>query len=55
MEELKTLATSLISEITSYEAKPTKACSLRIRKLTQRLNNIGPSVRKELINADKAK
>ena len=54
LTELKTLTEALVSEIESYENKPTKACSLRIRKLTQRLNNIGPSIRKELVAADKA-
>lgn len=50
---LKTLTEALASEIASYENRPTKACSLRIRKLTQQLNNIGPSIRKELVAADK--
>jgi hypothetical protein len=54
MNELTTLVQTLETEIASYNAKPTKTCSARIRKLTQRLNNIGPSIRKELIEADKA-
>ena len=54
MNELTTLVQQLETEIASYNAKPTKACSARIRKLTQRLNNIGPSVRRALIEADKA-
>ena len=54
MEEVKQLATSLLAEIEAFEAKKTKAGSARIRKLTQRLNNIGPTVRKDLITADKA-
>ena len=53
MEELTTLVRQLETEIASYNAKPTKACSARIRKLTQRLNNIGPSIRKELVAADR--
>ena len=52
MNELRTLVQQLEAEIASYDAKPTKIRSLQIRKLTQRLNNIGPSVRKELIAAD---
>ena len=52
--ELTTLVQTLETEIAAYNAKPTKACSARIRKLTQRLNNIGPSVRRALIEADKA-
>ena len=51
---LKSLTEALVSEIESYENKPTKACSARIRKLTQQLNKIGPSIRKELVAADKA-
>ena len=54
MNELTTLVQQLETEVASYNAKPTKACSLRIRKLTQRLNNLGPSIRKELVEADKA-
>lgn len=53
MNELTTLVQQLETEVASYNAKPTKACSLRIRKLTQRLNNLGPSIRKELVAADK--
>lgn len=54
MNELSNLASNLVSEIHAYETNKTKAGSLRIRKLTQRLNNIGPSIRAELIAADKA-
>ena len=53
MNELTTLVQTLETEIAAYNAKPTKACSARIRKLTQRLNNIGPSVRKSLVEADR--
>lgn len=54
MEELKQLVGDLQLKIEEYEAKPNKATSLRLRKVTQRLNNIGPSVRSELIALDKA-
>ena len=53
MEELTTLLQTLETEVASYNAKPTKACSARIRKLTQHLNNIGPVIRKDLVAADK--
>jgi hypothetical protein len=53
MNELTTLVQQLETEVAAYNTKPTKACSARIRKLTQHLNNIGPSVRKDLVAADK--
>lgn len=55
MEELKQLANALVEHIEAYENKPTKDNSLRLRKVTQRLSNIGPSIRADLIAADKAK
>ena len=55
MEELKQLANALVEHIEVYENKPTKDNSLRLRKVTQRLSNIGPSIRADLIAADKAK
>ena len=54
MKELMTLADALTTELEAYAAKPTKACSARIRKITQQLNNLGPTIRKELVAADKA-
>ena len=53
--ELEKLSTALVDEIASYNKKPTKASSARIRKITQQLNNIGPDLRRELIAADKSK
>ena len=53
MTETLTLVQSLETELVAYIAKPTKASSARVRKLTQKLNNDGPIIRKQLIAADK--
>jgi len=53
LTELYNLADSLLDAIDNYEDNKTKKNSLKIRKITQRLNNIGPAVRKELIANDK--
>ena len=53
MEELQQLVQNLESEIAGYNARKTKSASARIRKLTQRLNHIGPTIRKDLVAADK--
>ena len=53
MNDVLSLVQKLETELVAYTAKPTKACSARIRKLTQQLNNDGPSIRKALVAADK--
>lgn len=54
LEDLNNLITGLQIELDNYAERKTKAISLRIRKFTQRLNKIGPSLRAELVAADKA-
>lgn len=53
MEELTQLVQSLETELTAYNAKPTKAASARIRKLTLQIGKQGPSIRKQLIELDR--
>ena len=55
MDELIQLNSSLADAIEAYALKPTKANSKRLRAVTQRLSNILPGVRSELIAEDKAK
>ena len=54
MTETLKLVQSLVTELEAYITKPTKANSLRTRKLTQQLNNEGPAIRKKLVELDKA-
>ena len=54
LSNYKTNIVQILSEIESYESKPTKACSLRIRKLSNQIGKDGKSLRAALIAADKA-
>lgn len=54
MTDTLSLVQKLETELVAYIAKPTKACSARVRKLTQQLNNDGPAIRRKLIELDKA-
>jgi hypothetical protein len=49
------LLVAATNEINSYEERPTKASSLRIRKLTLQLGKSGAPLRNHLIKLDKAK
>ena len=55
LKEYKTLLESAIEEISSYELRPTKASSARIRKLSNQIGKDGKFLRKDLIEADKGK
>ena len=49
------LLVAATNEINAYEERPTKASSLRIRKLTLQLGKLGTPLRADLIAQDKAK
>ena len=49
----KELLQSLAAEFESYDKRPTKACSARIRKLSNQIGKLGVHLRKELIQRDK--
>lgn len=52
--ELKTLMDKCITEMDSYLESPTKAKSLRIRKMTTQIGKNSQFLRAELIALDKA-
>ena len=54
LKDYKELVNILIKEIETYETKPTKACSLRIRKLSNQIGKDGVQLRATLIAMDKA-
>jgi len=54
MQELTNLVQSLNQEIESYNTKPTKAASKRIRLLLGQLKKETPRLRAQLIELDKA-
>jgi len=54
LKDYKELVNNLIKEIEAYENKPTKACSLRIRKLSNQIGKDGVQLRAALVAADKA-
>ena len=54
MNELQTQIESLLEEVTSYNDKPNKAKSKRIRLQLGKLKNDTPIVRKELMDLDAA-
>jgi len=54
LKEYKQLIESILEEIEAYENRPTKACSLRIRKLSNQIGKDGVQLRAALIEADKA-
>lgn len=53
LENYKKLVQSLAAEIETYENKPTKAGSLRIRKLSNELGKNGVHLRAHMIALDK--
>ena len=55
IKEYKNLLEAAVSEITGYEAKPTKASSARIRKLSLQLGKHGAPLRQYMLKLDKAK
>jgi len=54
LKEYKQLIEKVLEEIEAYENKPTKACSLRIRKLSNQIGKDGVQLRATLVQADKA-
>lgn len=54
LESLKALAVALNEEVESYESKPTKASSKRIRLLLGDIKKQTPALRAALVEADKA-
>jgi len=55
LDEYSQIVNNLQAEIEAYQAKPTKACSARIRKFSLQLGKDGANLRKALVAADKAK
>lgn len=55
LKEYKNLLESTVREITAYEEKPTKASSMRIRKLSLLLGKQGAPIRQYMLKLDKAK
>ena len=53
LTQYKELVSKVLDEINSYEKKPTKACSLRIRRLSNEIGKLGKFLRKDLLEADK--
>jgi hypothetical protein len=51
---MKDLIIKLNAEYAAYEAKPTKACSKRIRDLLNEVKKGAPAERARLVEADKA-
>ncbi len=52
MEEITQLAEKLNTELVAYNNKPTKACSLRIRKLLGEIKKSTPVIRAKLVELD---
>ena len=55
LETYQNIVIKLNDEINSYNEKPTKACSARIRKLSNELSKRGPNLRRHMIELDKGK
>jgi hypothetical protein len=55
LTEYKNLAIAILNEIEKYEAKPTKASSARIRKLSLRVGKLGAMFRQYMLRLDKGK
>jgi len=53
MEQLQTLANTLVNELNSYNTKPTKAASKRIRMTLLSIKKSTPGFRQMLIDLDK--
>ena len=53
LKEYKQLTEKVLEEIESYEKRPTKACSLRIRKLSNQIGKDGVQLRAAMVQADK--
>ena len=54
LQNYKEQIEKVLTEIEAYEEKATKACSLRIRKLSNQIGKDGKHLRAELLAADKA-
>ncbi len=54
LNEYNNLVIKLNNEIESYQEKPTKAASARIRKLSLQIGKEGAILRRHLIDLDKA-
>ena len=54
LTEYKELLLKTVEEIDSYFKRPTKACSARIRKLSNQIGKDGKFLRAELLATDKA-
>lgn len=54
LREYKELLNRTLEELESYNKRATKACSARIRKLTNQIGKDGKMLRAELLAADKA-
>jgi len=54
IQKLHSYTQKLETELVAYAAKPTKASSARIRKLTLAIGKLGPAIRAKLVELDKA-
>lgn len=54
-KDFHNLVVAMEAEMTSYGEKPTKASSLRIRKLSLQLGKLGAPLRRKMLELDKAK
>ena len=54
LENYIKVLSQLQEEIEAYNEKPTKACSARIRKLSNELGKSGVHLRKHMLELDKA-
>lgn len=54
LQKLTTLSNALVVEVSSYNEKPTKASSKRIRLLLGEIKTATPRIRAALVEADKA-
>jgi hypothetical protein len=53
ISELKKVSEELVAEVNVYEAKPTKACSKRIRVALGAIKKHTTELRRQLVDADK--
>lgn len=54
LENYTKLLLQLQQELEAYEERPTKACSLRIRNLSNEVGKLGVHLRKHMLELDKA-
>jgi len=55
LQEYKVLLSATLAEVENFEERQTKACSARIRKLSNQLGKDGKFLRKTLVELDKTK